>query len=132
MQGNYQGTAPYLISPLMAVTNNWPGVQYALGTSINDLDTSGFAAALAAANSSEHIIVCAGIDTSIEAEGNDGPATRIPVISSSSSPNCLNSAKSWWSSDSAVAHWTILNCSRIKTSMHSCGLDILVKTEVLP
>jgi xylan 1,4-beta-xylosidase len=78
MQGNYYGTPPYLISPLMAFTKNWPGVQYELGTNINDLDTSGFAAALAAANSSEYIIVCAGIDTSIEAEGMDRTSISYP------------------------------------------------------
>ncbi|KAK7699495.1 hypothetical protein SLS64_011633 [Diaporthe eres] len=71
MQGNYQGTAPYLTSPLMAAEAQWSDVTYALGTAIDSSDTSGFAAALAAAKAADVIIYAGGIDVSIEAEGMD-------------------------------------------------------------
>lgn len=71
MQGNYQGTAPYLVSPLMAAEAQWSDVTYALGTAIDSSDTSGFAAALAAAQAADLIIYAGGIDVSIEAEGMD-------------------------------------------------------------
>lgn len=72
MQGNYQGTAPFLVSPLQAFQSGWSGhVTYAQGTAINSASTSGFAAALSAAQAADVIVYCGGIDTSIEAEGMD-------------------------------------------------------------
>ncbi|GAP87409.2 putative glycoside hydrolase family 3 protein [Rosellinia necatrix] len=71
MQGNYQGVAPYLISPLEAMDGKWENVQYALGTSMNTGSTANFAAALDLAAKSDYIIYCGGIDISIEAESRD-------------------------------------------------------------
>ncbi|KAG8164124.1 hypothetical protein KVR01_006042 [Diaporthe batatas] len=71
MQGNYQGVAPYLISPLMAAEVQWTSVTYAQGTEIDSSDTSGFDAALAAAKAADIVIYMGGIDTNIEGESLD-------------------------------------------------------------
>lgn len=73
MQGNYAGKAPFLISPLAAFQATWgaSNVAYYAGTTISGTDTSGFAAAVAAAGSANYIIYCGGIDTTIEAESLD-------------------------------------------------------------
>jgi xylan 1,4-beta-xylosidase len=71
MQGNYQGTAPFLISPLSAFQSTWLNVVYEEGTAINSANISGFAAAISAADASDIIIYLGGIDTSVEAEGMD-------------------------------------------------------------
>lgn len=71
MQGNYEGVAPYLKSPLEAAQAQWANVQYAEGTAINSTNTTGFGAAISAATASDVIIYMGGIDTSIEAEGMD-------------------------------------------------------------
>lgn len=71
MQGNYQGVAPYLISPLEAMSEKWENVQYAVGTAINTDDTTNFTAALDLAAKADYIIYCGGIDLSIEAESRD-------------------------------------------------------------
>ncbi|KAF8196807.1 DHS-like NAD/FAD-binding domain-containing protein [Mycena galopus ATCC 62051] len=61
MQGNYAGIAP------TAGFN----VTLTAGTAINSNNTSGFAAAIAAAQAADAIIYAGGIDDSIEAEGMD-------------------------------------------------------------
>lgn len=86
MQGNYYGTAPYLISPLMAMQAEWNNVQYAYGVGITSTDTSGFAQAMSVASSADYIIYCGGIDTSVESEGHDRttitwPPTQLQLIS---------------------------------------------------
>ncbi|KAF7299252.1 Glycoside hydrolase family 3 protein [Mycena indigotica] len=86
MQGNYQGEAPFLISPLAAAQTAGLKPTFAAGAAINSSDTSGFAAAIAAARSSDVILYFGGIDTSIEAEGHDRdviswPQTQLDLIS---------------------------------------------------
>lgn len=71
MQGNYEGIAPYLISPLMGAVQYGYQVTYVLGTSISTTDASGFTAAVQAAQEADVIIYAGGIDLSIEAEGLD-------------------------------------------------------------
>ena len=71
MQGNYQGIAPYLNSPFKAAQDQWGSVTYSLGTAINSTNTTGFAAAIAAAKAADIVIYMGGIDVSIEAEGHD-------------------------------------------------------------
>lgn len=71
MQGNYYGTPPYLTSPLDAALASGLTINYAFGTNISSSSTSGFAAALAAANKSDAIIFAGGIDNTVEAEGMD-------------------------------------------------------------
>lgn len=80
MQGNYFGTAPYLHSPLEAVQAQWgtENVEYVLGTNITSSDTSGFAAALAAADAADLVLYAGGIDTTVEFEGGDRSAISWP------------------------------------------------------
>jgi xylan 1,4-beta-xylosidase len=68
MQGNYQGVAPYLISPLLGTEQH---VLYVEGTAINTTSTTGFTAAISAAKAADVIIYAGGIDSSIESEGHD-------------------------------------------------------------
>jgi xylan 1,4-beta-xylosidase len=87
MQGDYSGTPPYLRSPLYAFQKHggWK-VQYAMGTDINTQNSSGFAAAVSAAQSADVVIYCGGIDGSIENEGHDRvnltwPGNQLDLIS---------------------------------------------------
>jgi beta-D-xylosidase 4 len=78
MQGNYAGTAPFLVNPLSVFQQKWRNVKYAQGTAINSQDTSGFSAALSAASSSDVIVYLGGIDITIENEGFDRSAITWP------------------------------------------------------
>ncbi|KAF7306069.1 Glycoside hydrolase family 3 protein [Mycena chlorophos] len=85
MQGNYYGTPPYLISPQMGFTTAGFDVNFQQGTSIQDGDTDGFAAAIAAAKEADVIVYAGGIDNSVEAEGLDRvnitwPGAQLPLI----------------------------------------------------
>ncbi|GJJ07765.1 hypothetical protein Clacol_001970 [Clathrus columnatus] len=92
MQGNYQGTAPFLISPLAAAVDAGFDVNFQEGTGISSDDTSGFAAAVAAAQEADAVIYAGGIDDSIEAEGNDRtlitwPGNQLNLISQLAATN---------------------------------------------
>ncbi|KAF8507443.1 glycoside hydrolase family 3 protein [Gautieria morchelliformis] len=78
MQGNYQGIAPFLVSPLQAAQTAGFRVTFELGTGISGTSTSGFAAAVAAAKAADAVIYAGGIDNSIEAEGHDRTAISWP------------------------------------------------------
>jgi beta-D-xylosidase 4 len=71
LQGNYYGTAPYLVTPLQGASEAGYKVNYALGTNISGNTTEGFADALSAAKKSDVIVYLGGIDNTIEAEGTD-------------------------------------------------------------
>lgn len=71
LQGNYFGTAPYLITPLQGARDAGYKVNYAFGTGISGNTTEGFADALNAAKMSDVIVYLGGIDNTIEAEGTD-------------------------------------------------------------
>ncbi|KAJ4474761.1 glycoside hydrolase family 3 protein [Lentinula lateritia] len=71
MQSNYNGVAPFLISPLDAFRTAGFNVTFASGTTISGTDTSGFSAALAAAHSADLVVFVGGIDDTIEAEQMD-------------------------------------------------------------
>ncbi|KAJ7679948.1 beta-xylosidase [Mycena rosella] len=71
MQGNYAGIAPFLISPFAAAQAAGFSATLTQGTDIDSTDTSGFAAALAAAQAADAIVYAGGIDVSIEAEEMD-------------------------------------------------------------
>ncbi|KAJ6594119.1 glycoside hydrolase family 3 protein [Mycena capillaripes] len=71
MQGNYYGTAPFLISPLMGAVTAGYDVTFVEGTSILDTSTDGFASAVAAAHAADVVVYAGGIDESVEAEGLD-------------------------------------------------------------
>lgn len=86
MQGNYAGTAPFLISPLSVFESKWSGVQYAEGTQIDTTSTADFAAALSAAQAADYILYLGGIDGTIESEGFDRtsiswPGNQLDLIS---------------------------------------------------
>ncbi|KAJ6466495.1 beta-xylosidase [Mycena sanguinolenta] len=71
MQGNYAGVAPFLISPFAAAQAAGFSATLTAGTAINSSSTSGFAAALAAAEAADVVVYAGGIDNSIEAEAMD-------------------------------------------------------------
>ncbi|OJA19099.1 hypothetical protein AZE42_10045 [Rhizopogon vesiculosus] len=71
MQGNYFGVAPYLISPVMGAMEDGYDVTYVFGTNITSNETSGFAAAVAAAKEADAVIYAGGIDLTVEAEALD-------------------------------------------------------------
>ncbi|KAF7315476.1 Glycoside hydrolase family 3 protein [Mycena indigotica] len=71
MQGNYYGTAPFLISPQMGAVTAGFNVTFVEGTGIQDGDTSSFSDALEAAAQADVIVFAGGIDNDVEAEGLD-------------------------------------------------------------
>lgn len=80
LQGNYQGTAPFLISPLQGALNAGFKTTFALGTTTTSNSTTGFAAALAAAQAADAIVFAGGIDETVESEGNDRTAISWPGV----------------------------------------------------
>lgn len=68
MQGNYQGIAPYLISPLLGAQQAGFEVEYVLGTNITTNFTSDFPAAIAAAKRADVVIFAGGLDETVERE----------------------------------------------------------------
>ncbi|KAJ7056599.1 glycoside hydrolase family 3 protein [Mycena amicta] len=72
MQSNYAGPAPFLTSPLAAAQALGFSVTFEPGTGSNTDDTSGFAAAVAAANGADAVVYAGGLDNDCcEAEGRD-------------------------------------------------------------
>ncbi|KAG5654647.1 hypothetical protein H0H81_009895 [Sphagnurus paluster] len=71
MQGNYEGSAPFLVGPLQGAINAGYQTTFVQGTTISGTSTAGFAAALEAAKAADAIIFAGGIDQSIESEGLD-------------------------------------------------------------
>lgn len=72
MQGNYFGVAPYLHSPLYAAQQLGATINYAQGPGgQGDPTTDHWLPVWKAANASDIIIYCGGLDVSVEAEGMD-------------------------------------------------------------
>lgn len=71
LQGNYLGLAPYIWTVVAAAEQLGYQVHYAEGAAINATNTTGFAEAVSAAQSSDVVIYAGGIDNSIEAEAHD-------------------------------------------------------------
>ena len=73
MQGNYEGHAPYLVTPLEAIKNflGDQRVNYAIGCDIDSNSTEGFESAEEVARVSDVIVLVVGIDQSQEREGHD-------------------------------------------------------------
>ncbi len=72
MQGNYAGTAPFLVSPLLGAQQAGFEVEYVFGTNITTVnDTSGFAGAVAAAGRADVVIFAGGLDETVERESVD-------------------------------------------------------------
>ncbi|KAG6896618.1 hypothetical protein C0992_007086 [Termitomyces sp. T32_za158] len=80
MQGNYQGVAPFLISPLQGAIDAGYEVTFALGTTMSDNSTAGFAAAVAAAQSADAVIFAGGIDNAVEYEALDRTSIAWPGV----------------------------------------------------
>ena len=84
MQGNYAGVAPYLIDPVSAFQNVTQShsitVSFSHGCNINDTDQSGFAEAIALAQSADIVIFFGGINQTIEREGHDRPSIDLPGV----------------------------------------------------
>ncbi len=78
MQGNYYGLAPFLVSPLLGAQKAGFEVEYVLGATTTSNDTSGFAAAVAAAQRADVVIFAGGLDETVEAEGLDRVAVAWP------------------------------------------------------
>ncbi|KAG6034696.1 hypothetical protein E4U41_006431 [Claviceps citrina] len=78
MQGNYNGIAPFLVSPLTAFQRQWPDLRFEPGTDMDSKNTSGFAAALSAAQTADCILFLGGIDATIERESQDRKAITWP------------------------------------------------------
>ncbi|EGD77165.1 beta-glucosidase [Salpingoeca rosetta] len=78
MQGNYQGTAPFLISPVRGFKNYSAAVTYAKGCDVACKDTSGFDAAVAAAKEADAVVVVVGLDQGQESEGHDRTSITLP------------------------------------------------------
>ncbi|KAK8179615.1 beta-xylosidase [Phyllosticta citribraziliensis] len=70
-QGNYAGTAPFLISPLMAAQEAGLNVSYANGNGQGDPTTGKWNEIWPAASSADVIVYIGGIDNDVELEGMD-------------------------------------------------------------
>ena len=86
MQGNYQGIAPFLVSPFDGLSQAGFHAILSSGTTVSGNDTSGFASAVAAAKSADAIVFVGGIDETVESEGNDRtsitwPGNQLALIS---------------------------------------------------
>ena len=78
MQGNYQGTAPYLISPSMGVSK-YASVQTYLGCSDQKCaDDKDFAGAVNIAKTQDATVIIVGLAQNIESEGRDRTDIALP------------------------------------------------------
>ena len=66
MQGNYKGTAPFLISPLEGMQKIGASVTYEQGCDVKCSSDSGFADAVNAAKAADAVVVVIGLDESQE------------------------------------------------------------------
>ena len=81
MKGNYANTPPFIYSVYDGLTESYfskSQVTYELGCQINSNSTSGFGAAISAAQSSDLTILVIGINTSIEGENHDRYSIGLP------------------------------------------------------
>jgi len=70
LQGNYYGSAPYLITPYDGISK-YVKSNYVMGCEVNSTDDSGFNAACAAIKSANLGILVMGLNQSVESEGHD-------------------------------------------------------------
>lgn len=86
MQGNYQGVAPFLYSPLFGAQLQDFTVNYAEGTKVDTDDEGGFDEAVKVAEEADVVVFVGGISGEIEGEGNDRtsiswPGNQLDLIS---------------------------------------------------
>ena len=77
LQGNYFGTAPFLISPAVGL-GKYSNVLFQSGCDIFCDDTSGFAAAVTAAQTADATVIIVGLDQLFESEGHDRTDLLLP------------------------------------------------------
>jgi len=83
MQGNYNGVAPYLISPqqgLQTALGSDVKIDYVAGCDIDSKDTSGFSAAETAAAGADATVVMVGMTQAQESEGHDRTSIDLPGV----------------------------------------------------
>jgi beta-D-xylosidase 4 len=80
MQGNYFGNPPFLISPLAGAVAAGYSVTSVQGATTSGTDSSGFAAAVAAAKAADVIVYVGGLDNTVEAEGLDRTSITWPGV----------------------------------------------------
>jgi beta-D-xylosidase 4 len=71
MQGNYFGTAPFIVTPFQGAVDAGFEVQSSAGTDISGTSDAGFADAINVAQASDIIVFAGGIDNTIERESLD-------------------------------------------------------------
>jgi len=79
MQGNYAGTAPYLISPEAGISK-FVKVTFSQGCDLSSGDTSKIQAACDAAKGASAVIIVAGLDGGQENEGHDRDVLTWPGV----------------------------------------------------
>ncbi|KAJ7282711.1 glycoside hydrolase family 3 protein [Mycena rebaudengoi] len=80
MQGNYYGTARFLISPFLGAQAAGYEVTFVTGTSTLGTSTDGFSDAVASAKAADVVVYVGGIDQSVEAEGLDRTSITWPGV----------------------------------------------------
>jgi len=86
MQGNYEGIAPFLISPLAAIRAEATAaeatvtVDYTQGCEIDGDNSSGFGAAVTSAQNSDVVVLVMGLDQTQEREGVDRTSIALPTV----------------------------------------------------
>jgi len=80
MQGNYQGVAPFLVSPLEGLRQSgaFAEVGYAKGCDVNSSNASGIAAAAELVEVSDAVVLVVGLDQTVESEGLDRYTLPLP------------------------------------------------------
>ena len=79
--GNYYGYPPYIRTVLQGLEKfSIPNIVYVPGCSIAENDTSGFAAAIAAAAKADLTIYVGGLNQTQESEGNDRTIISLPGV----------------------------------------------------
>eukprot|EP01062_Namystynia_karyoxenos_P059134 TRINITY_DN50566_c0_g1_i1.p1 TRINITY_DN50566_c0_g1~~TRINITY_DN50566_c0_g1_i1.p1 ORF type:complete len:776 (+),score=201.17 TRINITY_DN50566_c0_g1_i1:89-2329(+) len=78
MQGNYHGSAPYLVSPVEGVRKYVPKAQFARGCTVAGGTDLGVREAAAAAASADATVAVVGLDGTQEGEGHDRTAITLP------------------------------------------------------
>lgn len=72
MQGNYFGTAPFLVSPFQGAKDAGFEATFVPGLStVSDTSTAGFPEAIAAAQAADVVLFAGGLDEVVEKEGTD-------------------------------------------------------------
>mmetsp|Transcript_14059 Transcript_14059/g.21020 ORF Transcript_14059/g.21020 Transcript_14059/m.21020 type:complete len:324 (-) Transcript_14059:329-1300(-) len=80
MQGNYNGPAPYIISPLEGLSREGVRTVYAKGCEVDSMNTDGIALAVEAVEESDAVVLVVGLNQSQEKEGHDRESIALPGV----------------------------------------------------